>query len=67
MPEEFKPVKTYLVDCKCPKCLKGYLRPNGKVLTSSPPQIVHECNNAECDYTEPIRNKSYPYFDYKPI
>jgi hypothetical protein len=57
-------VDTVKVDFKCPKCLKGFLRPTGTVLTSYPPQYPHRCNNADCDYQQTFSDKTYPYIDH---
>lgn len=59
-----KEVKAIQVDCKCPKCNIGYLRPsvNSVLLSTFPPQYPHECTN--CDYSETFINKVYPYIDY---
>jgi hypothetical protein len=63
MPEKTTAVTTVRVDFKCPKCEEGFLRPNGRVLTSNPLQYPHICNNMNCDYNETF-NKIYPYIDY---
>ncbi len=59
-----KELKTFQVDYKCPKCENGYLRSNGIVLTSDPPQYPHICNNEKCDHSETFK-KIYPYIDYE--
>ena len=61
--EEIKEVIAVQVDFRCPKCKKGCLRPTGQCFTTNPPIYPHKCTN--CEYTENIRGKTYPYIDYK--
>jgi len=60
-------VKTIQVDFKCPKCISGFLRPTGMVLSTYPPQYPHKCNNPNCDYHERFMEVSYPYTTYERI
>jgi hypothetical protein len=63
--EERLNVKTIQVDYKCPKCIKGYLRPIMMTYGSPDIQYPHRCNNHDCDYkiVLPVR---YPYIEYIP-
>ena len=58
MGEIKKIVNPVQVDMVCPKCGRGMMRPDNVVLTTSPPQYPHECN--ECGYTETYY-VMYPY------
>lgn len=60
-----KQVIPYVIDYRCPICDEGYMRPVGTVLTTSPPQIPHGCNNDNCQHIESFVDVSYPYMDYE--
>jgi len=57
MPEVRK-VETSQVDEKCPSCHKGWMRPNGIVTNTNPPQYTHRCT--ACGY-EHVYGVRYPY------
>lgn len=42
---EIRKVSTNVVDEKCQNCGQGWMRPNGIVLTTNPPQFQHTCTN----------------------
>ena len=41
--EEIRNVNVQQADMKCPKCGKGYMRPNGLVQPTTPPYFGHTC------------------------
>ena len=41
---EVRNVQTSQVDEKCPACNQGWMRPNGIVQDTNPPQFQHACN-----------------------
>jgi hypothetical protein len=63
--EEKREVRTFEIDCKCPKCGIGYLRPTGIAVGGTPMQYPHRCNH--CDYHEIIKGYVYPYLVYEPL
>jgi len=56
--EELNNVQTKQVDCKCDKCKVGYMRPNGIVYMTNPPQYEHICTS--CGYKQSYGVR-YPY------
>lgn len=64
MSEISREVRPIQVDYQCPKCGIGFLRPTGVCYTSNPPQYPHVCNNPDCEYSENIWSKTYPYIKY---
>lgn len=67
MEEIFTKVQAYQIDCQCPVCKTGFMRPTGMMLASNPPQYTHICTNKECTYSENVYSKTYPYIDFKPL
>lgn len=61
--EQSREVKTFKMTLKCPKCLSGEMRYNGKaVQLTSPPRHSHQCTHcADEDYF----TKTYPYTYYE--
>ncbi len=57
MPET-REVKTNQVDQRCPECGNGWMRPNGVVQQTNPPQYEHTCTNCGAKRTYGMR---YPY------
>lgn len=55
---EIRNVQVKQADEKCPVCQKGWMRPNGIVIDSNPPQYEHLCTNCQYKQMYPIR---YPY------
>jgi hypothetical protein len=51
-------VTSYLTDMICDKCGVGEMEPTGLVLTSSPPQYQHQCNNCGNPENYPVQ---YPF------
>ena len=54
---EIRNVQSQQVDQPCPKCGQGYMRPNGIVTMSNPPQFEHTCT--ACGYKQ-LYNVRYP-------
>ena len=54
-----KPVKVSLY---CDKC-SGEMAPDGRMLTSNPPQYPHVC--CKCGHVANVRGKTYPYIEYE--
>ncbi len=66
--EERKELKTIRVNYKCPKCYKGYLIRSGKsICLTDHIEYPHYCDNADCNYSEKIKDKIYPYTYYEEI
>jgi predicted RNA-binding Zn-ribbon protein involved in translation (DUF1610 family) len=55
---EVRQVQTNQVDQKCPACGNGWMRPNGVVQTTNPPQYDHACTN--CGHTQTYGMR-FPY------
>jgi len=55
---EVRQVNTQQVDQRCPTCGQGWMRPNGVVQPTTPPQYEHSCN--ACGHTQ-IYGMRYPY------
>ena len=60
---EVRNIQTQSVDERCPICGNkpngGWMRPNGIVLMSNPPQYPHKCTS--CNY-EQTYSVQYPYY-----
>ena len=55
---EIRDVQVKQADQKCPKCNSGWMRPNGVVIPSNPPQYEHSCTS--CGHKQPYGIR-YPY------
>ena len=55
---EIRNVNSTQVDERCPSCNQGWMRPNGVVQTTNPPQYEHSCNACGHKQTYGMR---YPY------
>ena len=64
MPEIKKPVKSIRIDYMCDVCKKGYMSPNGELLTMDPPHYWHKCKSCG---TEQALVKSYPCIEWETI
>lgn len=55
---EVRNVQVNQVDERCPICKNGWMRPNGIVLTTNPPQYPHQCTSYNYQQTYSVK---YPY------
>jgi len=55
---EIRNIQSQQADQRCPACGNGWMRPNGVVETTNPPQYGHACN--VCGYQQTYGMR-FPY------